>query len=266
LKGQRLRAGLWLAGAICLKIFPAYLLVLPLWRRDDRCLAGCALGLVLGLVVLPVLYLGPELAWKYNEDLLRVMILPGLGVGADQSRAKELIEVTATDSQSFLAILHNTLHPDRYHRPDVASPAVRQAHWLLGALLTLATLLLSRGRKPAHRLALAGSALLLLMVLLSPVCHTHYFVMAVPALMSLLALSWERQGRARLGAGWLWGSLLYALANTLPLLPALVILKDTGLAMYAAVAVWALTAAALVRQRKDQQTEGLGEGRIAEAA
>src|SRR5262249_18739628 len=44
LRGQRGRAGLWLAAAICLKVIPAYLLIYPLWRRDLRCLAGCAAG------------------------------------------------------------------------------------------------------------------------------------------------------------------------------------------------------------------------------
>ena len=38
--------------------------------------------------------------------------------------------------------------------------------------------------------------LLLIMLLLSPVCHTHYFALAVPLLMGLLALSWDRQGGA----------------------------------------------------------------------
>ena len=53
-RGQRFRAGLCVAGAICLKIFPAYLLIVPLLRRDLRCLTGCAVGLFLGLVAIPV--------------------------------------------------------------------------------------------------------------------------------------------------------------------------------------------------------------------
>ncbi len=43
-RGRRFQAGLWLAGAICLKIIPAYLLVYPLLKRDWRWLAGCAWG------------------------------------------------------------------------------------------------------------------------------------------------------------------------------------------------------------------------------
>jgi hypothetical protein len=267
LKGQSLRAGLWLAGAICLKMFPAYLLVLPLWRRDLRCLAGCALGLVLGLVVIPVACLGPKLAWKYNEDLVRIMILPGLGLGEDQSRAKELIEVTATDSQSFLAVIHNTLHVDRATRPDVASPAVRQAHWLLGGALTLITLLLARRRAEGYRLAVVGGALMVLMVLLSPVCHTHYFVLTVPLMMGLLALSWERSGATQVGWGWQSAGFLYVLANTLPLLPALLLLRDTGLAMYATLLVWVAGCVALWRQTPAALSgSGQHEGELPRAA
>src|SRR5262249_44081148 len=53
LRGRRLAFGGWLALAACVKIFPAFLLAAPLWRRDWRALAGAGLGLAFGLVVLP---------------------------------------------------------------------------------------------------------------------------------------------------------------------------------------------------------------------
>ena len=56
-------------GAICVKIIPAYLLLLPLWRRDGRCLAGCAAGLVLGLILIPVLSLGPTRTVECYGDM-----------------------------------------------------------------------------------------------------------------------------------------------------------------------------------------------------
>src|SRR5262249_44963419 len=59
IRGRPLCGGLWLAGAICLKVIPAFLLVLPLWRRDGRFLAGCAAGLAAGLVLVPLAVLGP---------------------------------------------------------------------------------------------------------------------------------------------------------------------------------------------------------------
>src|SRR5579884_2977698 len=58
LRGQRLRAGASLGIAVCIKVIPVYLLVYPLWKRDVRTLAGCGLGLFLGLVALPLAILG----------------------------------------------------------------------------------------------------------------------------------------------------------------------------------------------------------------
>src|SRR5260370_478605 len=59
LPGGAWHAGLWLAGAICLKVIPAFLLLYPLYRRDVRCLTGCAVGLVLGLAAIPAVVFGP---------------------------------------------------------------------------------------------------------------------------------------------------------------------------------------------------------------
>ena len=94
-------------------MFPAFLLLVPLVRRDLRCLAGCAAGLAVGLVLVPVAAFGPARTRDYYAEYVRVTLAPGLGLGADPSRADELTEVGATDSQSLVAALHNTLHPDR---------------------------------------------------------------------------------------------------------------------------------------------------------
>jgi Glycosyltransferase family 87 len=51
---RSIAAGLWLAGAVCIKVIPLYLPVYPIWRRDFRMLAACAVRLVLGLLLLPM--------------------------------------------------------------------------------------------------------------------------------------------------------------------------------------------------------------------
>ena len=80
-----------------------------------------------------------------------------------QSRVRELIGVTSTDSQSFLVVLHNTLHQDRWTRPHEAAPAVRLAHWLLGTAMLVLTI--SRGVQAARHVRDAG--------LLEPVAWEH---------------------------------------------------------------------------------------------
>jgi hypothetical protein len=252
LRGQSFRAGLWLAGAICLKIIPAFLLVYPIWRRDSKFLAGAAAGLLLGLGIIPALTFGPRQTMEQFAQLGRVLIGPSLGMSADESRAKELINVTATDSQSLLATLHNTLHLERATRPPQASSGERLISFAVGGFLTLAALATYGWRKrhagPAD-VALFG-ALVLNMLLLSPVCHLHYFCMSILVIMVLLAWRWQGQESLRPGVG--LGTLLFVnlCANVLPLIPGLDVLRDCGLAMYGTLLVWGAGVLFLWRQTR----------------
>jgi hypothetical protein len=267
-RGRRFLAGVSLSGAICLKIFPAFLLLYPLWRRDGRCLAGCAAGLFAGLVLIPAVALGPQRAVDSYSKLAVVLVGPALGWGDDKSRADELIEVTATDSQSFLAAIHNTLHPDRDHRPKTASPAVRRAHLLIGAAFTMLTLLAARPRRreSGPDAVLFIGALTLVMILCSPVCHTHYFTLSLPLVTGLLALEWQRRGMAVIGVGLKILLAVQIIGNTLPLLPPLEVLKDTGLAMYTALALWAVACTVLWNQGQAPPGSAVGNHDLVAAA
>ncbi len=244
-------AGLFLSGAICLKVFPAFLVLPALWRRDLRCLGGCALGLTLGLVVLPTAAWGPEKALYYHLQFAEKILLPGLGLGADQTVAKELTNVTATDSQSFLAMFHNTLHLDPATRPHQAAPLVRLLALLAGGLVTAMTLGAAGRGRPASAATelLLGGLLVVPMLLLCPVCHRPYFCLLLPLVMAVMVrsqvltllgpkapinLGWRRL-QAGLFALWFSADIL---AHTLPHVPGLSILRDLGLASYAALIFW----------------------------
>jgi hypothetical protein len=255
LRGRRFQAGLCLAGAICLKVFPAFLLLFPLWRRDGRCLAGCAAGLVLGLGLIPAAVLGPGETWRCYERFLAVTLEPGLGVGTDESRARELTNVTATDSQSLLAVLHNTLHYNPATRPAQASPAVRLASMAAGAGLTALTLLAAGWRRDTDPLSIVilFAALTINMLLLSPVCHLHYFCLAVPLAMALLAARWEGRETLAVGTGLTLALVFSTVANLLPQFPRLQALRDTGIAMYGTLLLWAVGVAVLWRRTRRNQ-------------
>ena len=255
LRGRSWQAGLWLAGAICLKVIPAFLILYPLYRRDGRCLAGCAGGLVLGLAIIPAAVFGPARTLAYYQEWTHVLLWPALGAGADQSRAKELIEVTATDSQSIQATLHNTLFPNPATRPPQPSAAVRCIHWLAGGLLTLVTLLIARRQHDGPAVVITFGALTVLMLLLSPVCHLHYFCLSLPLAIGSLAAVWNHETHEihekgnRLGRVAVVAVLMiYGVANALPHFPRLQILRDGGLAMYAALLLW-LTAMIILWRR-----------------
>src|SRR5207244_155765 len=137
--------------------------------------------------LVPLAVFGPRQTAAYYREWHEVLVQPALTEGGNQSRAKELIDVTATDSQSFLAVTHNTLHVDRARRPAVASPSVRLMHWALGGTFT-ALLLLAFGtsRRPAGDEVVLLGGLIVLMILLSPVCHLHYFALVLPLAAGLL--------------------------------------------------------------------------------
>ena len=266
---RRRLAGACLAGTACLKIFPAYLILYPLWRRDWRAAAGWLLGLFVGLVLVPAVTRGPERTGALYEKLATVLIGPALHLSDDDSRAKELIEATATDSQSFLVVLHNTLHldHDRWHRTPDAAPAVRYAHFALAGLFTLLTLAAAsrRRKEDGPGVALFLGALTLIMLVSSPVCHTHYFMLSLPLVMALLARMWDNAGEARLTpAVWLL-LLTQIVGNTLPLIPTFEVLKDAGLALYTALGLWA-TACLFLWRGPAPRTGGAAVAGLAKAA
>jgi hypothetical protein len=252
LRRRSAEAGLWLAGAICLKVIPAFLLLFPLVRRDGRCLASCFIGLIVGLGVVPLAVFGPERTTAYYREWAEDLIKPGLGAGGDGSaRAKELLDITATDSQSFQAIFHNSLYPDPYQRPHQASEAVHRLHWLAGVFLTLVTLLVRPRRDDAAGQVLFLGSLILIMLLLSPVCHLHYFCLMVPLVMGLLAAAWEQQRSATVPAGLRVLLTAFVIANVLPQFGMFQLLRDDGLVTYASLTLWA-AAMVVLRQRTRQ--------------
>jgi hypothetical protein len=257
IRGRRFRAGLWLSGTICIKIFPAFLLLFPLWRRDGRFLAGSAAGLAVGLAVIPAAVFGPTRTWHYYEELADVLIWPALGTGNDQSRAKELIEVTATDSQSLQAAWHNTLHLHPWYRPTQVSPAVRLTSMAAGGCLTLLALLAAGCRRaaPGPRAVIFFGLLIVNMLLLCPVCHLHYFCMMVPLIMGLTVAAWERGPAPRWHVG--WGVLLGAnlITNILPQFPVFQVLRDTGLAMYGSLLLWGVGVVVLWKRSRPRMAQ-----------
>jgi hypothetical protein len=168
----------------------------------------------------------------------------------DQTRARELTSATgAADNQSAQAVWHRLRYPNPYARPAQADPSTRLVHWLSGAALTALTLAAAwRRRLKGAALVTWLGALTIVMALLSPVCHLHYFCLALPLGSGLLACAWERDGGFHgprlLNVGFAAYAVLYAVV----LLPGdfLTTLREGGVVMVATlglvtagwVAVW----------------------------
>jgi hypothetical protein len=254
--GRCFAGGLCLAGAICIKVFPAFLLLIPLVRRDLRFLAGCGVGLFVGLVLIPVLALGPTQTWTCYRELAEVLLGPALGLGSNQSRADEIINAGASDSQSFQLLLNHLIHFDPSSRPKEVDPLARELGRLLGGLLTLLTLAAGWRHRYARGPALVVfvGALILVMLLLSPVCHTHYFSLLVPVVMGLQALYWERQAAAgqsmavtRIPRGVLVLAVLFVAVYAAQQMPGQQRLREMCLLAFPVLAVWLTACIALWR-------------------
>jgi alpha-1,2-mannosyltransferase len=256
-RGRGARAGGWLACAICLKVIPALLLVYPLLRRDRRFLAGCGLGLLAGLVVIPVAARGPRQAWADYRQWNQVMLAPAFGGNDDTSRASEVLDVTATDSQSFLAMLHNTIHLDRPTRPRQASRPVRFAALVMSAAALASLILAWRrcGRDNLLATAVFLSALIEVMLLASPVCHLHYFCLSAPLIAVLLANAWRHSASPKFGLPMAVLTAVNLAANTVPHFPGMEVSRDIGLAGYSAVLLITISVVILWRRPQAQPRE-----------
>jgi hypothetical protein len=256
LRGQSWRAGVWLSAAICVKLIPAFLLLYPLRRRDWRWLGGCAAGLFVGLALIPSLVFGPKQAWDYTVEWSNVFIRPVINRGGDHARDKELVEATATDSQSPLRIIHFAMYPHLATRPADAAPWVRRAHWLIGGLLTIGTLW-SIGRRPlaGTELVIGIGALIIVMLMLSPVTHQHYLCLMLPSAAGLIVFVWEKRGPPWLQAVLLILLPLMSIAMAVPFIPGFGVLRDQGVP--GLMALLLLIVSCLVLRRAGRATSAI---------
>jgi len=195
--------------------------------------------LVVGVALIPMLVFGPARTVQYYEKYARVLLGAALGVGQDQSRAKEMIETTANDSQSLQAALHNTLHPIRAERPAQHTALVRWLPRIVGGLLTLLTLTAAGWQKSdsGPSMALFLGALVINMLILSPVCHMHYFSLCVVIVLGLVSARWESYGSG-LGIGLMIIFVVNILCYIPPNIPSWLILRDWAITLYPTLILW----------------------------
>ncbi len=258
LRGRSWRAGGYLALAACLKVIPILLALYPLWRRDWRCLGGFAVGLIAGLLLIPAAWLGSAQTISYFGEWYEVLARPALGTGDDHARDNELILVTSTDSQSLGPTIHNTIYLDRNTRPRQLDATLRMIHWLGAALMIGVTLLAAGWRSGGHRLRplILLGALILVMLLVSPVCHLHYFCLALPLIMGLLAWDWQKQGSMWPSLGMILLLLGNFVLNGVTHLPESDLARDLGVAAYATFLLWLVAIVVLWRTRPQRQPPG----------
>ncbi len=232
--GRAFWAGGWFSLPVCIKLFPPFLLLLPLWQRSRSLIAGSALGLVICLVGVPLLAMGPERMVDAYAQWQEVLAKPALGAGRDVSRAEELTNVNASDNQSLLAFLHNWghRHLPRGERPAQASQVARVLSYVLGVGMFIAWVVgtgLEQPGSPRQLLIVTGTLIVAAFVV-SPIVHQYYYLMLLPLLAALVDFCMRRPDRALRG-GFVPASLgLFFVVDFLAPFPVVgPLLKDWGL-------------------------------------
>jgi alpha-1,2-mannosyltransferase len=250
LRSRRFRAGLWLAAAICIKIIPALLLLLPVWRRDWRMLYGTVAGLVIGLIMIPLAVMGPHRVISGYQTFYEEVLLGGVAGNTHGRVGGELTGIKSTDSNSPMVIMHNIIHPIKADRPEVAAKGVRLAHWLIAVSLIIISLYAGGWRASSHFLSGKAEAkpreilflgvLLLITFIISPVFSPHYVSIAVPLVMVVLSILWERHSYPNIPFAWkvLFWSLFISHILTSIDRGVFWYLRDFGLVLFTTLMLW----------------------------
>jgi hypothetical protein len=200
------------------------------------------MGILVGTVLIPVAALGPDRAWETTESFVNQTLLPGLTTRPG-ALSNELTDMTATDNQSVRAIVHALVNWGT-KLPREASTETKLAHAAIALFLIAATFLAVR-RIPdeRYRTLFLLSGLTIVSVAVTPVNHTHYMALAVPAVLGLVYWELEHRNQFR------WGFVLYIVVvlhvvsgvyPRLPFLPGYQEARDLGLTMLGTLVVWAV--------------------------
>ncbi|HEV7923981.1 MAG TPA: glycosyltransferase family 87 protein [Verrucomicrobiae bacterium] len=248
--GRELNAGFWLSLPATVKLFPALLIIYPLWRRRWRMVAGALAGTALALVVLPSVVLGPMRTIELYKNWFQVLAKPALGQGTDTSRVRELTGMAGTDNQSLLAFIHNWRFHDlpRQQRPTKAPPVERYAAYAIGGLMLLGLALVigARRRDTPHELLIIAGLLIGLALVVNPVSHNAYFLLLLPLVAGLLNRGLEDPAGIASGLKMLLVVAVFMLTDLAARLPAIgPWLRDLGLPLLSLVAIMAAGAIAL---------------------
>ena len=196
-KGQDWRAGSCLAGAALLKVFPIVLLGYFIWRKRWRLALATLVMLAVLTIGLPALVFG----WQKNIDYLtewgRVVAQPSLAVESDRANSplhEQLISNEKPRNQSLEPVLW------RLNCGKAARPLA------VAASLVMAGLIWWVGRKstPGSELLIV-SAVFVWMLLAQPLAESHYFILLLLPMTTLVALARSApELRVRKIALWIW--------------------------------------------------------------
>ncbi len=208
-------AGLLLAFGIVLKTSPlAPLVFFFLFKRNWRVLAGCALGAVLFVLVIPSLPQGYAKNIYWLSEYFRITTQAVSDKGYDGILWQQLVTPFAEDNQSAYAVLTRLKWGTEAAYIGHSNETIR---WVMRGLAALLLLIAAAAgmrhtkRAPAKRLLLEYSLFPMVMLWVSPITQTHHytvlFLLFLAGVFYLIETSAEeKKKRFCIQAGLLAGS------------------------------------------------------------
>jgi hypothetical protein len=175
--------------------------------------------------------------WANNINYMNLIVFENAreytGANSDsETDRRKIAELQSTrDNQSLQAVFHGTLHLREVREADALRPGkpAKIFHAVVGlimiALASAAWWRMSRARDSTdpnvrrfagYEAILSIGLLASLMLAISPMCHLHYFVIAIPLVAALLAIWKDRSPTGALTAGGWTFFATYFLLNLIP--------------------------------------------------
>jgi hypothetical protein len=199
------------------------------------------LAMTVGMVLIPVAVLGPERAVATTETFVNQTILPGL-TNKPGALSQELTDITSTDNQSVLSIIHTAVHWSEFPRPRTADRGTKLAHMAVALLMVVWTFRATRRiADERYRTLFLLSGLTIVAVAVTPVNHTHYMALAIPAVLGLVYWDLETRGKFAWGPGLVLVVAVHVASGIwprIPNLPGYQAARDLGVTMMGTLLVW----------------------------
>jgi hypothetical protein len=191
-KGRTAAGAACLAGAVLLKAFALTLLCYYAWRGRWKMVAATLVAILLGGLVLPSAVFGWHGNLHYISEWTHEVAGPALGSESSRSHSElydQLLSMERPRNQDLGSVMQRLIEGDQT-RVMVLALAVALALpiWLLGR------------KTNARSEPLVLGAVVVWMLLVSPVAEDHYFsLLVLPAAYALAALMGADRARRRLG-------------------------------------------------------------------
>jgi len=228
-RGRDISGGTALACAGLIKVFPLALLAYFAWKRRWRLVMATISALMVGGIVLPALVYGWQQNLTYWQEWVAVATQPSLGVEVLRPQSKvdnRVFNPGNLRNQALRAVLWRL-------------GAEKQARFLavvVGSVMALAMLVVVRRTRSPQDLLIAA-AWLAWIVVIAPVSHFHYHMLALLPMTVLAYLALVKTdslltttARSALSV------YLLASASTLAFTP----LQNVGLLCWTTLGLWAL--------------------------